>query len=59
MEAAFSGESDPVTVITAPEKEIRSGYVEIHAGFANVFFSFQWDDPTTICGAWNRCSGAS
>jgi hypothetical protein len=43
MKAAFAG-GRPVTVNTAPKKEIRFGSVDITKGTANVHFSFEWDE---------------
>lgn len=43
MEAAFKGETGPITVHTAPRKEIRYGSVTISKGNAEGCFSTGWD----------------
>jgi hypothetical protein len=42
-EAAFKGEAGPVTVNTAPRKEIRYGSVTIYKGGAAGHFCCEWD----------------
>lgn len=60
MEQAFLGKSDPVTIYTAPWKEIRYGTVIISEGKANVTFYTEWDDiceqiPEDIAHDYDKC----
>jgi len=45
---AFAGTRSPVTVYTAPRKEIRSGTVTIGKGQAAVNFVAVWDSPACL-----------
>lgn len=45
MREAFKGEGAPVTIQTAPRKEIRFGTVDIYEGGASVKFHTHWDSP--------------
>lgn len=44
MAAAFDGEAGPITILTAPRKEIRYGRVTIGRGEAHVELRCGWDD---------------
>jgi hypothetical protein len=57
MKAAFLGEGPPVTVFTAPRKEIRYGRVYVTEGGATGYFRTEWDEPHCLADTLGLTDG--